>query len=355
LQVPHKILESRRKTLDLLASGGLEALVALPPDVVGQPVVEALLERSWSLRFDDPDQMVQLAHAATIAADGLNQRELGPRKKEDLRCRAWTELANAYRVADELDRAEDALSCAVGHFLEGTKDELLGARYLTVAGSLHTARRDFERARSSFDIASNLYDMYGDEHLAGRSRIMKAMAIGYSGDIEEAIQQIEQGLSLIDGTREPGLLFSTLHAQAWFLANCGRFSEALSKASMLKWLRLGPAGRLDELKLRWLEGQIRAGLNDLDQAERFLSAVKQGFDEAGLGYKAALVGLELAAVLLRQGRFKEGERTVRECAGAFLSLQIRRELHASVLLLQAAVEMRQLKLATLYETINRLR
>lgn len=356
LRVTRKTLEeSRQEALDLLVSGGLVALVALPPDLAGRPVIEAFLERSWSLRFEDPDQMMQLAHAATIAAGGLDERELGAKETEDLRCRAWTELANAYRVADELDRAEDALSRATGHFLASTQNRLLGARYFTVTGSYYTARRQFEIAGTAFDIATELYRLHGDEHLAGRTLIMKGIATGYAGGAEEAIHLIEDGLSSVDEDREPEILFSALQSQAWFLVDCGRFEEALRKVSTLKWRRLGPTGRLDELKLRWLEGHIRAGLNELDRAERSLAEVRQGFDEAGLGYKAALAGLELGAVLLRQRRIEEGEKIVRECAGVFLSLQIRRELHASVLVLQKAAEMRQLSLDTLYEVIDRLR
>jgi hypothetical protein len=356
LNVPRPTLdESRREVLALLASGGLESLDGLPPDLAGRPVIEALLERSWSLRFESPDQMVRLARAATIVAGGLDERELGAKETEDLRCRAWMELANAYRVADELDWFEDALGRATEHLLKSTEDGLLGARYFTIAGSYYTARRHFGMADAAFGIAANLYRLHGDEHLAGRSLIMKGIATGYAGDAEEAILQIEQGLSSIDKDREPGLLFSALQSQAWLLADCDRFSDALRKVSTLKWLRLGPVSHLNALKLRWLEGHIRAGLNQLDRAERCLAEVRQGFEEAGLGYKAALAGLELAAVLLRQDRVQEGEKIVLECAAVFLSLQIRRELQASVLVLQTAAKMRQLKVSTLYEIIDRLR
>jgi tetratricopeptide (TPR) repeat protein len=356
LRVTRKTLEeSRREALDLLVSGGLEALAEMPPDLAGRPVIEALLERSWALRFEDPNQMVRLARAATIVAGGLDKRELGARETEDLRSRVWMELANAYRVADELDQAEDALGQAAEHLTESTHNGLLGARYFTIAGFFHTARRRFGIAGAALDIASTLYRLHGDEHLAGRSLIMKGIAIGFAGNAEEAIHLIEEGLSSIDESREPEILFSALQSQAWFLADCGRFTEALRKISALKWRRLGPTGRLDELKLRWLEGQIRAGLNELDRAERSLAEVRQGFDEAGLGYKAALAGLELGAVLLRQGRVGEGEGIVRECAAVFLSLQIRRELYASVMVLHTAVDMRQLRLDTLYDVIDRLR
>ena len=79
------------------------------------------------------------------------------------------------------------------------------------------------------------------------------------------------------------------------------------------------------LKLRWLEGHIHVGLQDLDLAEQALREVRQGFEEAGLGYKAALAGLELGSVWLQQGSFADAEEIVLECADVFLCLGIRRE------------------------------
>jgi hypothetical protein len=108
------------------------------------------------------------------------------------------------------------------------------------------------------------------------------------------------------------------------------------------------------LKLRWLEGHINAGLEKFDRAERALKQVKQGFEEAGLGYKAALAGLELGAVWLRQGRLAEAERIVSECAAVFISLQIRRELRVSILVIRQAVETQHLNLTVLQHVIDLL-
>ena len=76
-------------------------------------------------------------------------------------------------------------------------------------------------------------------------------------------------------------------------------------------------GRLNELKVRWLEAHIFIGLEELDRAELALRLVKEGYEEAGLPFKAALAGFELGTVLLRQGRFAEATETVLECAGVF--------------------------------------
>jgi tetratricopeptide (TPR) repeat protein len=345
----------KQQVLKLLATGGLEALQSAPPDLQGLPTCEALLEWSWSLRHNEPEQMMQLALAAVLVADRLPVAEIGSKELLELRCRAWTELGNASRVNDELDQSEDALGRAMELFLCGSQNDLLGARIFTVLASLYGARRLFELALTTFDVAVDIYRQHGDEHLVGRTLITKGIFTGYEGDAEEAVRFIQQGLVSIDERRDPGLVFSALQAQAWFLVDCGRTRDARMVLWELRRRRHDNGGRVNELKLRWLEGHILAGRGKLGPAAEALQGVKQGFGEAELPYKAALAGLELGAVWLRQGRTAEAEKVVLECTGIFLSLRIQRETLASVLVLKKAAEKKRLTLDVLNSVIERLR
>ena len=117
---------------------------------------------------------------------------------------------------------------------------------------------------------------------------------------------------------------------------------------------LDAGGRMNELRVRWLEGQINASLGELERAEAALREVKDGFEAAGLGYKAALAGLELGAVLLRQAHSETAVREVLASANVFISLGISREAAASVLLLQKALERQIVDSALLQYVINLL-
>ena len=295
--------------------------------------------------------MVQLAQGAAFLADRFHEADFSGRELADLRCRAWVELGNAYRVAEELDRAQDALDRATAHFL-GSEDEFLGARFFTVSASLFAARRLFKLACSALDFATTVYQRYGEQHLAGRALIKKGIFTGYGGDAEKAVLLIRQGLSFLDEQREPGLVYSSVQAEARFLVDCGRLREARVRLWSLKRRRLDSGGRVNELKVRWLEGQIFVGLNQLGFAENALKQVKQGFEEAGLHYKAALAGLELGAIWLRQGRLEAAEDVVLQCTSRFLSLRVWRELLASILVLRKATEKSLLTLPLLYEVID---
>ena len=343
----------KREALDALESGGLSAL-AEAPDLKGVPLFEVLLERSWALRHHDLPQMVELARAATLLADHLDASAAGSKTVADLRFRAWTELANAYRAADELDLADHALAHATDHFHPGLSNELLLARFFDVFASQQAARRNFGLACTTLDIVAAVYLRHDDAHLAGRALIMRGIFKGYSGAAEEAVRNLERGLSMIDEELDPGLVLSSLQNRAWCLVDCGRFRDANRALFDLRRRGLDVGGRLGALKLRWLEGHIHAGLQKFDLAERALGQVKEGFEEAGLGYKAALAGLELAEVQLRQRRVPEAESLALQCADVFITLRIRRELMATVLVLRKAAETHFLDLALLQHAIHLL-
>jgi len=320
----------------------------------GIPDFEALLERSWALRLEDPAEMVRLAEEARDLAERVDPGELGPQGAADLPCRAWVELGNAYRVADRLGQAEQALGRATELFVRGTQDELLAARLFDVQASLLGDCRRFELAGSALDLVFAIHRRRGDLHLAGRALISKGLYASYQGQAEESVRLTEQGLELIDPDRDPRLLYVALHNQARSLMEHGRLRDARIALWRLKARRLDIGGRIDELKVRWLEAQINARLGELDRAELALREVKRGFAEAGLGYKAALAGLELGAVLLRRGHTGAAIEEGLAAVDVFLSLGIAREAGVSVLLLNKGFEQRMADLALLEHVINLL-
>lgn len=327
-----------REALALLEKGGVEELADAPSDLKGLPAFEAFLERSWSLRHEDPEEMVRLAMYATLIAGKLEPAIHGRKQVHDLQCRAWSALGNAYRVADDLDAAESALGQAAELYLKGTRDELLGARLFDLQASLFLARRAFSAALQTMDVVHEIYVRHGDLHLAGRALIKKGTYKGHANEPEEAIRLLQRGLAMIDADREPRLALTAIHNTAFCLVTCGRFREARS----LVWQNLARyeehGGQLDRIKLQGLRGLICAGLGELDRAEEYLVAARRGFEEAGVRYHAAIGGLDLAVVWLRQGRRKEARDLVLDCVRVFLELRIHREALAAVLVLQRAFE-----------------
>jgi tetratricopeptide (TPR) repeat protein len=168
------------------------------------PLFEALLERSWALRHESPEEMVKAAEWARVLAERLEPEDLnGQTVPADLQCRAWIELGNAYRVADDLPEAQNALGRATELYLKGTQDELLAAHLFDIQASLLGACRRFDLAETALDLVFAIYQRAGDEYLAGRALISKGMCVGYQGRAEQAVELIEQGIAQVDDRDRP--------------------------------------------------------------------------------------------------------------------------------------------------------
>ncbi len=206
--------------------------------------------------------------------------------------------------------------------------------------SLLSDGRRFNLAETALDLVVGIHQRRQDSHEAGRALLQKGIVVGYQGRPEEALQLITQGLQGLDEERDPRLVHMALHNQAILLLDTGQLREARIALWQARARGLDPGGLVNELKVRWLEGRINLALNELDRAEAALREVKEGFAEANLVYKAALAGLELGAVLLRQETTETAASEILAAADIFMSLGIGREASASVLLLRRAAEQR---------------
>jgi len=299
--------------------------------------------------------MVKLARVAVEVAGRLDAKLLGAQALIDLQARAWGELANAFRVADDLAEAERAFGTAFELFRKGTGEPRLKVRLYELQASFLGTRREFTLAFASLDVAYRTYVELGDNHLAGRSLLIKAIYQYYRGYPEEALETSKIGMPLIDATREPDLLFQAVHNELTFLVACGRFKEA-RRALFNHQPRLGRRiGRVNSLKLRWLQGQISSALLDLKSAEEAFLESKNGFESAGLGFASALAALDLALIWLRQGRYNDTEILVAEAAEVFFSVGVRREAVSAIMILKDTFEKRHGTVVLLESVVEFLR
>ena len=329
----------KREILALLEAKGVEGLLRSRHRLSGLAAYEALLVQCQAVRYDDPSEMVKLASCATALAERLDSSRHGKERVLDLQCRAWVELGNAYRVADRLDEAEQALARAAQFFLKGTGDDLLEARMYDVQASLFNDSRRFKESFEALDTVEAIHRRRGDLHLAGRALISKGLYASYSGDSEQAVYFTAQGLSLIDQKRDPRLAFAGAHNLARALAGCERYREARVVLFKIRGQAEEAGGRVNALKVRWLEAEILFVLGKLDLSEHLLLDVRKGLEKATLPYSAALTALQLALVYQEQGRHEETRSTALEALDRFVALKIPQEALMSVLMLRRAFEM----------------
>jgi hypothetical protein len=292
----------------------------------GWPLCEALLRKSYEVRFTDPRRMLNLAESAAGVAKHIKvEKYPWPGFVADLRARAFAELGNAYRVNDRFSEADAAFERAQIFLEDGTGDLLLRAWVLDLFASLRSAQRNLDAAVSLLDQVYRLYLEAGDPHLAGRALISKGSNTLYQGLPREAVSFLEEGFQLLDHRRDPSLEIRTQVNIIDALARAGEYHRA-SLLLLQSGLREAFADEpLNLLKLRWVEGKIHAGSGRLAQAERAFSGVRSEFLRRAQIYDAALVGLELAAVWLRQGRSAEVGELAEELHATFDDLDVQTE------------------------------
>ena len=296
-----------------------------PEPSMGGPSRRPSSRRAVRSGFGIDERMRLLAFAATVAARNLDPRDYGRAAISDLSARASAELANAYRLHDEFESAEEALARAEGFLADGSGDPLILARLLEVEVSLRSDQKRLGEALELLGVLHQLYVQLGETHLAGQTLISTGINTAVDDRPQEAVPLFREGLDLIDPERDPQLAAIGRYGLLNALELCGEYREAgrlLLESGLREAFADDP---LNLAKLRWLEGKIHAGLGKLWRAEQVLSEVRSGFLERGQGYDAALVGLDLAAVWLRQGNHAAVRELAEEILETFAALGIRRE------------------------------
>ena len=294
-------------------------------DLRGWPFVEVLLQLSFEERYRNPEEMLRLALLAKTAAENLDLETYDAPLIADHQARAWAELGNAHRVSDELDEAEAAFDTAEERLRRGTGNLLLLARVADLRSSL---LNDQSRPSDACELLSGAYELYrkvGDDHLAGRALVKRGIYTNYEGNPQEALRLLRQSLKLLDPERDPRLAISATQSILEVMVQCGEFREA-AEMLMESGLRQALAEEpLSLTKLRWVEGQIFAGLKKPTRSEAALSEARASFLEHNQGYNAALVGLDLAAVWLDRGKNAEVKELAADMLATFRKLGIQRE------------------------------
>lgn len=340
-----------KKTEELRRLAAVPGAEGLPlpgdPEFCTVETCEAFLDRSYTVHLSDPEAALRLAELAARAAEGLDPEVYGAAEVADVQARTWAEAANAYRFTGDLAKADRGMARALDCRARGTGDTRILARLSALSGSLACAQRRFDEAFRLLDMAYSLYMNLNDRPAAGRALIARGLYTGYVGDPLEGIHYLLQGLDTIDRAKEPKLAFQALHNIVLLRVELGEYEEASRYLQRMQPLYDRYLSDLERLKLRWVEGKIMAGLGRLEEAEAAFVEASRDFDRAGLGYRSALVSLDLVAVWLRQGRTAEIRQLVATLLATFRAVGVEREALAGILLLRDAVECEQATLELL--------
>jgi tetratricopeptide (TPR) repeat protein len=300
-------------------------------------LVELLVDRSWEASLQDPVLAGDLAGLALRIGDHLSPSHYRPELIEDLRTRAWIYLGNARRLTSDLSGAEEALGNAAAHLARGTGDPLERAILLDREASLRRAQRRFADALDCVTKAVGIFLRNGEKHRAGRSMVNLSLIHSYAGETAESIEVLTRALELIDARQDPRTMLCARHNLAGYLAEAGRYPEALRLFRGTRALYRDFPDAWTQNRRRWLKGRIDHGLGRPGPAEASFRAARAGFLAEGIPYDTALVSLDLALLYAEQGRSAELKSLATEMVPLFASRHIHREALAALSFLQQAL------------------
>lgn len=319
------------------------------------PLCDLLLERAWAMTMEEPKAAVMLIDTLLEVAVRVDSSVFGPELHHDLLARAWAYRGNVLRILNDLRLADAAFTKAESLLGTGTGDLLEKARFLGLKAALRRSQRRLEEANDYLQRTVAIYLGTDEDHLAGRAMISQAGVVFEQGNPAKSANLVKQALTLIDPAREPRLVLCSQQNLVADLAEMGLYQEAMAMLPKTRRLSIEYGTRLDLLRFRWLEGIILQGLGHDARAEAAFLEVRKGFVDEELGYDAALVSLNLAALYARQGRVPELKRLTLEMVPIFESRDVHREALTALLLFQKAVEMETVTVRMVEEVATYLR
>jgi tetratricopeptide (TPR) repeat protein len=299
---------------------------------------QLLLRKSLESGFEDAAKAVNYAELAVKISQHLEDT-YDPHWVLDLRARAHAHLGNAWRVLGELRSAEMAFREAERFLSRSmTGNEIVAAEVLHLKASLRMAQRRFPEAIFLVDQALGIYREQGDVRGAGVSLLKKAKALEESDDLEGAIQILRAVVGELDTEREAVLSACASHNLLLCLVEAGHYLEAGGMLPGVRALLANQGKPLNLIRLRWTEGKIELGKEQIGAGVDAFREVQGEFLERGMGYDAALVSLDLAILYARERRTSELKRLAAEMAPIFESRDVHREALAALLMFQKACE-----------------
>jgi len=301
-------------------------------------VCEELMAASFEQRHENPARMVELADLAFRVASDLDAERYGATPVIDLQTRAAAELANALRVGEQMEQSLKVMLGALQLLQHGSGDPLLRARVYDLAASVLRHRQRIGLTVALLERAFHIYRRLGEDHLAGRILLKRAITEGHRSEPLACLDLLVQAVELIDPRQDRHLAWLAIHNLLWGLVELGRCEAAAELLAESQSLYDEFSDRLNVLTRLWLEGRIASGLGREHEAEaRFFDAI-EGFNRVGKHLDAAMVSLDYALLLGRQGRLREVQGVINDILSTFRAMKREREAIAALLVLQDALE-----------------
>ncbi|HKH43541.1 MAG TPA: hypothetical protein VKM72_02640, partial [Thermoanaerobaculia bacterium] len=281
------------------------AVVRLNEEYWSWALMEKVCEESETQASRGLDRAASLARLAVeIAA-----RVQGPEGWcHRVRGYAGAHPSNVLRVAGEIKAARMAFNPArdlwlAGSDLDGVLDP---GRLLDLEASLLRDERRFDETLARLDEGFSL------SRFPARILIKKGFTLEVMGEYGQAIETLLQAEPWIDREAEPRLWYQQRFNLGVALCHVNRCPEAAQLAEEAREIAVDLGDDIFLSRVTWLQGRIAAGLGYRAEARALLEQARREFASREMWYDMVLAQLDLAILLLEEGRASEVKPLARE-------------------------------------------
>lgn len=171
---------------------------------------------------------------------------------------------------------------------------------------------------------------------SGRALIKKASVLAVMGETGRAIEALRVAEPKVAGDMR--LSYMRLYNLAVCLTDVGEVEEANALLQEVRELAAERGDVVELIRVTGLEGRIQVGLGRRAAGRFHLEQALAQFAERGMAYDVALLTLEVARLLLEEGRTAEVKALAPKLAMAFASENVHAEAEKALRLFEEAVE-----------------
>ncbi|HEV8579847.1 MAG TPA: helix-turn-helix transcriptional regulator [Thermoanaerobaculia bacterium] len=283
---------------------------------------------------NQPREALELAELARLIAELTPETEVPPARLQGY---AWAHVANGRRVCSDLPGAKEALarSLQLWESVDAGDPGLLNAAVVPwIEAAVRREERRFAEALKRIDDALRL----DPGELRGKILLSKSAIFQILEDPKGSAAALSEAAPLIDTEREPRLAFVLQFNFLVDLAHQGCYEEVEQRLPEVRALAERHRDELDVVRTVWLQGKAAAGLGRSQEAEEAFEQARRVFRERELAYDFALVSLELALLLLEQGRTAEVRTLAKGMLWVFRAQGVAQEALAALRIFCNAVQ-----------------
>jgi tetratricopeptide (TPR) repeat protein len=165
---------------------------------------------------------------------------------------------------------------------------------------------------------------------------MKGFALEVMGKYDQAMVALLEAQPLVEQSGDERLLYMQRYNLAVVHTHLGRFAEASGLLRLVRQVVVEREDKSEAIRIKWLEGRIAAGLSRHDEAFKLLTKAQEEFASRRMWYDVALCLLEIAVLLLEQGKASAVKVLAQDLAKVFEAKGVHQEALVALQLFQEA-------------------